>query len=440
MSSENIKTEKTKESDIKNARKFFQFIAASPTAFQACQTISGCLSSAGFEELSETSRWNLRKGGKYFIARNHSALLAFSIPENPSFTGHFHIIASHGDSPMLKIKYEPELGMEGAYVRLNVEKYGGLLMAPWFDRPLSIAGRVIICDGKETKEVLLDFGRDLVLIPSLAIHMDREVNNGHTYKMQKELLPVFALGKPQDSFLTLLQKELGEMGLAKAEILDYDLFVYNRMAGSVWGADNEFLSAPRLDDLMCVYGSLEGFLTAEKQESICVYAMLDNEEVGSLTRQGADSGFLHDTLRRIVAGLGGDEEDFYISLAKSFLLSADNAHALHPAFPDTADPVQRPLMNGGIVIKYHAGQKYCTDAVSGAFVRMLCKTADVPYQVYINHSNIAGGSTLGNISTSQAAIRAADIGLAQLAMHSCYETAGTADLGYLARLSKEFFR
>ena len=416
------------------AEKLLAFIRKSPTAFHAVDTMRKTLADQGFQELSEKDYWKLTPGGRYMVTRNNSALIAFSIPEDAP--RRFHIMASHSDSPTFKIKENPEITVEKAYVKLNVEKYGGMLMFPWFDRPLSVAGRVIVSEGGEIREKLIDIDRDLLMIPSLAIHMNREVNSGYSYNPQKDLLPLYGTAGTEETF----SKTLAEAaGVREEEILSHDLFLYSRTRGAVWGAEKEFISAGRLDDLQCAFASMEGLLSGEKKKSIAVHCVMDNEEVGSGTKQGAASTFLKDTLLRINSGLGRTYEEYLMSLADSFMISADNAHALHPNYTDMADPVNRPLLNKGIVIKYNANQKYCTDAVSAARFKELCNRAEVPYQTFVNRSDMAGGSTLGNISNTQVPVNTVDIGLPQLAMHSPYETAGVKDTLSLVKAAELFF-
>ncbi|MDO4305881.1 MAG: M18 family aminopeptidase [Eubacteriales bacterium] len=416
------------------AEKLLEFLKNSPSSFQAVDVMKRRFLTEGFTELKEQERWKLEKGGRYFVTRNRSALIAFSIPEQENRK--FHITASHSDSPSLKIKENPEMKVGDAYIKLNVEKYGGMLMAPWFDRPLSVAGHIVVKENGQIQEKLVNLDRDLLMIPSLAIHMNREINEGYQYNPQKDLLPLFGCAEEEGVFWEMIAKEAG---VRKEEILGHDLFLYNRVPGTIWGAGKEFLSAGRLDDLQCAFASMEGFLSGKRKNCIAVHCMLDNEEVGSSTKQGAASTFLRDTLLRINCGLGRDYEAYLMTLAGSFMISADNAHAVHPNYGEKADPVNRPVLNGGIVIKYNANQKYCTDAVSGAFFKELCSRAEVPYQTYVNRSDIPGGSTLGNISNTQVAVNTVDIGLPQLAMHSPYETAGVKDTWYLCRALEEFY-
>ena len=414
--------------------KLLTFLENSPTSFHAVENMAARLRGEGFEELKEADCWSIEAGGRYFVTRNMSSLIAFQVPCR-DFTG-FQIISSHSDSPTFKIKENPEMKVEGHYVKLNVEKYGGMLCAPWFDRPLSIAGRLVVrtADGLQTKLVNVD--RDLVMIPNLAIHMNRQVNDGYAYNAQSDMLPLYG---GEAAAGTLMKTIAQSAGVAEEDILGHDLYLYNRMKGSVWGAGEEFFSCGRIDDLQCAFGSLEGFLAGGNAHSVSVHAVLDNEEVGSTTKQGAASTFLLDTLKRLNTALGRTEEQYLTALASSFMVSADNAHGVHPNYADKADPTNRPYLNGGIVIKFNANQKYTTDAVSAAVFRSICEKACVPVQTFTNRSDMAGGSTLGNISNTHVALNTADIGLPELAMHSPYETGGVLDTEYLIRAAKEFF-
>ena len=414
--------------------KLLTFLENSPTSFHAVENMAARLRGEGFEELKEADCWSIEAGGRYFVTRNMSSLIAFQVPCR-DFTG-FQIISSHSDSPAFKIKENPEMKVEGRYVKLNVEKYGGMLCAPWFDRPLSIAGRLVVrtADGLQTKLVNVD--RDLVMIPNLAIHMNRQVNDGYAYNAQSDMLPLYG---GEAAAGTLMKTVAQSAGVAEEDILGHDLYLYNRMKGSVWGAGEEFFSCGRIDDLQCAFGSLEGFLAGGNPHSVSVHAVLDNEEVGSTTKQGAASTFLLDTLKRLNTALDRTEEQYLTALASSFMVSADNAHGVHPNYADKADPTNRPYLNGGIVIKFNANQKYTTDAVSAAVFRSICEKACVPVQTFTNRSDMAGGSTLGNISNTHVALNTADIGLPELAMHSPYETGGVLDTEYLIRAAKEFF-
>ena len=316
------------------------------------------------------------------------------------------------------------------------EKYGGMICAPWFDRPLSIAGRLVVSEGSRLVSKLVNVDRDLVMIPNLAIHMNRQVNDGYAYNAQKDMLPVFGSLEAKGTFMSLIAEAAG---VKEEDILGHDLFLYNRQPGTIWGADETFLSCGRLDDLQCAFSSVKAVIEGENSSSISVAAIFDNEEVGSGTKQGADSTFLKDVLERINDSLGRTREQYLMAVASSFMISADNAHAVHPNHADVADPTNRPAINEGIVIKYNANQKYTTDAVSAAVFKALCKKVQVPVQTFTNRSDIAGGSTLGNISNAHVSLNTVDIGLPQFAMHSPYETAGVKDTCYLIKAATEFF-
>ncbi len=410
-----------------------EFLLESPGCFHAVAAIQKRLDAAGFTQLSEKERWNLKPGKGYYVIRGGASVISFQIPKDKPTC--FHIIASHSDSPSFKLKPDPALWSDGL-LRLNVEGYGGMIRQSWFDRPLSIAGRVLVEERDKLRQKLVYFDRDLLMIPSLAIHLSRDAKpTGEPVKIQSELLPILGATDAGD-WTKLLEEAAG----AKAEhILGMDLFLTCRMAPTVWGAKKEFLSAPRLDDLACAYGSLAGFLDATPKGHIAMHCVFDNEEVGSRSMQGAESTFLAMTAQRICRALGMDEEGYCTAAARSFLLSADNAHAFHPNYAQKYDPVNRPRMNGGVVLKHHAAQKYTTDGVSEAVFKKFCRACGVPVQEYVNHSDVAGGSTLGNISNTQMSVRSVDIGLPQLAMHSAYETMGAADEGHLAKLAKAFY-
>lgn len=418
----------------KVTEELLAFIEKSPSCYHAVSNMKKVLADAGFSELLEGERWSLKEGGKYYVSRNGSSLIAFSIPCR-NFLG-FQIMASHSDSPSFKIKENGEMEQDGKYIKLNVEKYGGMLMAPWLDRPLSIAGKLMVKEEGKIVTRLVDVDRDLVLIPNLAIHMNREVNDGYKYNPQVDMLPLLGDETAKGSLMGIIADAAG---VQEEDILGTDLFLYNRMPGTFWGAHEEYFSSTKLDDLQCAFSSMQGFLQAKKSGSVAVHCVLDNEEVGSGTKQGAASTFLKDTLQRINEGMGRTTEEYHTALASSFMLSADNAHSVHPNQPGKADPTNRPYMNGGIVIKYNANQKYTTDAVSAAVFKEICNAAKVPFQTFTNRSDVAGGSTLGNIANTQTAMNTVDIGLAQLAMHSPYETGGVKDTWYLMQAAKKFF-
>ena len=417
----------------KTVKGLFEFIEESPSQFHVVENERQKFLKEGFIELSEAKEWSLELGKNYFVTRNGSSILAFRMPKAEYKS--FMIMASHSDSPSFRIKEMPEM-KEGHYVKLNTEKYGGMLMAPWFDRPLSIAGRAIVKtkNGIETKLVNLD--KDLCMLPSLAIHMNREANDGYKYNAQKDMLPLVSM----DENFNLKKLVAESLSVKEDEILGSDLFLYNREPGKVWGAKDEFISIRRLDDLQCSYSSMMGLLDAKNSESaVQIHVTFDNEEVGSGTKQGADSTFLYDALVRINEAMGGNNSTLLTAIANSFMVSADNAHALHPNYPEKSDPTNKVFMNEGVVIKFNANQKYMTDGLAFGIFTELCNKAKVPYQTFVNRSDVAGGSTLGNISNAHVSINGVDIGLAQLAMHSCYETAGVKDTEYLLKIATFFY-
>ncbi|HAJ73978.1 MAG TPA: M18 family aminopeptidase [Lachnospiraceae bacterium] len=422
------------------AERMLRFIDNNPTAFHVVESMRSEFLEKGYEELMESRRWSLKPGGKYFVCRNGSSMIAFHTGKQGG-SCHFHITAAHTDSPAFKIKERAELSAGKKYVRLNTEGYGGMICSSWMDRPLSIAGRVLVKqnDGTISSE-LLDFQRDMVLIPNVAIHMNRKINEGFAYNKQVDMMPLFSCPEKEDGKAQLIPLIADELNTDEDNILGSDLYVYNNEHPSIWGRSKEFISAPRLDDQECVFAAMTALLETEPASGVInVMACFDNEEVGSGTKQGADSTFLYDVLRRAGNALGMDEEDYYTALAGSFMLSADNAHAVHPNHPEHTDTENCVYMNEGVVIKSHAGQKYTSDGLSIALVKELAKRADVPVQYFVNRSDKAGGSTLGNISVGHVSLNAADIGLAQLAMHSAYETAGAEDVLHLVRLMKEFY-
>ncbi len=422
--------------DMKTISELASFIKSAPTAFHAVEKISDILREDGFEELKEQKKWSLEPGKGYYITRNHSSIIAFKAGGDLSDYS-FQVTASHSDSPGFKLKENAELEIKKKYTVLNTEGYGGMICSTWFDRPLSVAGRVILRTDAGLETRLVDLDRDLLMIPSLAIHMDRTVNDGRKYNKQVDMLPLFSGEEKAPGAVKALVAE--ELNVTAEEIYGMDLFLYNRMAPAVWGSDNEFFSCPQLDDLECAYASLKGFLTGSNEKNVNVFACFDNEEVGSGTKQGAASTFLFDVLWRINRALKKDEEDFYRAVAGSFMLSCDNAHAVHPNYKEKTDISNCVYMNEGIVVKSHVGQKYTSDALSIAVMKAICEKAGVPLQFFANRSDEAGGSTLGNIAMSQVSMNAVDIGLPQLAMHSAYETCGVKDALYLIRAVECFY-
>ncbi|MBQ0066522.1 MAG: M18 family aminopeptidase [Firmicutes bacterium] len=421
---------------VQTSKDLTSFIMKSPSMFHAIHTISEELDAAGFTYLKEGSAWQIEKGGKYYTTRNGSSIIAFKIGNELS-DYHFQMTAAHSDSPTYKVKTIPELTGPKEYLRLNVEAYGGMIDNTWFDRPLSIAGRVLVREGNKIESRLLYIDKDILIIPNMCIHFNRSVNDGVAYNRQVDLCPLFSAGELQKGDFDKMVA--AELGVEVEQILGKDLFLVNRQAPSVWGYKDEFVSCGKLDDLQCAYVSLKGFLAATNDKAVNVYCCFDNEEVGSNTKQGAMSTFLYDTLQRININLGKGAEDYYQAVAKSFLVSCDNAHALHPNHPEKNDAVNAPLMNKGIVLKESANQKYTTDAFSRALFTAVCNDAGVPVQTFANRSDVLGGSTLGNLSNTQVSVHAVDFGLAQLAMHSSYETAGVMDTVYAIQSLTAFF-
>ena len=412
-----------------------EFLQESVTPFLAAATAESWLRAAGYTRLEEADYWNLEPGKGYYVTRNGSSVVAWRVPEHA--IGGWRIVASHSDSPSWKVKND-RVENDGCR-RLSVEGYGGMIMPTWLDRPLTVGGRVIVKteDGIESRLVCID--RDLLVIPSLAIHFQRDVNKGHTYNPQIDMQPLWG---PADS-RTLTDLVAEELGVDPADILDTDLQLVTRQTPTQIGPDGEFFMAPRIDDLECAATTLLGFLDAAAEtDSACapVWAMLDNEEVGSSSRMGAESSYLRDVLDRIIEAVPHSGQAMPRALANSFMLSADNAHATHPNFPQKSDPCAPVRLGGGVVLKYNASQKYTTNAVSGAVFRAVCQKAGVPVQVFTNRADEAGGSTLGNLQSHTLPIPMADIGLAQLAMHSAVETASVADAEAMTKAVAAFYR
>ena len=411
-------------------KRLLDYVAAGVTPYQAVAHTAELLRARGYQPLQESADWTLEEGGNYYVTRNGSSLIAFRLPRR-DFCG-FMMAAAHCDSPSFKVKENEELA-SSAYVQLAVEKYGGMLCSTWMDRPLSVAGRVMVRTGKGMESRLVDFKEPVAVIPNVAIHMNRAANDGMTYNAAVDMLPLFGGEDAKGTFRTRVAQLAGA---EVSDILATDLFLYNPQAGIQWGG---FVSAPRLDDLQCAFAALEGFLNAGPSDSLPVYCLFDNEEVGSQTKQGAASTFLKDVLRRVTSACGMTSSDYRRAVANSFLVSCDNAHASHPNHPEYSDKNHTVHLNKGVVIKYNANQKYTSDAVSAALFRSVCEGVDVPVQSYANRADMAGGSTLGNIANTQVSLNTVDVGLPQLAMHSAYETAGAADTEYLVRALTAFF-
>ena len=451
------------------ARGLALFIKRSPSMFHSVSAAREELDGAGFTYLPEGCAWGgaIVPGGSYYTVRNGSSLIAWRVARDPGAAGegyHFQLAAAHADSPTFKVKAAPELDGPGESLRLDVEAYGGMIDYTWFDRPLGLAGRVLVREGGRVTSRLLSITRPVALIPSLAIHMDREVNKAFGPNRAVDLCPLFSAGGlARGAFDGLIAAELG---VPAADVLARDVFLVNLQEPVLWGAAGaavpapgeaagdgvgavtdraaaeacpEFISAPKLDDLMCAYTALTAFTAAAPRAGVNVYCLFDNEEVGSNTKQGAMSTLLADVLARVNAALGHDEEDLRRAVSASMLVSCDNAHAVHPNHPEVADVANRPVLNGGIVIKEAANQLYCTDAFSRAVFAAVCDRASVPHQTFANRSDMAGGSTLGNLSNIQVSMHAVDVGCPQLAMHSSFETAGARDVAHAVDALEVFF-
>lgn len=402
------------------------FLDNSPSMYHAVDQVKTTLEEAGYTRLAEGEDWSILPGGKYYVGRGGSALVAFRIPQgDPSG---FMISASHTDRPSFKLKENGELA--GKYTRLATEKYGGAIIPTWLDRPLSVAGRVLVDTGDRVESRLVNIDRDLLLIPNVAIHMNRTVNDGYKWNPAVDTLPLAGSEDAAGKLWALLEETAG------GKLLGHDLYLYIRQKASVWGVDEEYISAAALDDLACVWGCTEGFLSSTPGKAIPVLSLFDSEEVGSASVQGAASTFLEDVLHRICSSLKLSLEQL---LSRSFMLSADNAHALHPNHPEYSDASNAPVMGKGVVLKFNANQAYTTDGVSAAIFRKVCQKAQVPVQTYYNRADLPGGSTLGRISLGHVSVLSADIGVAQLAMHSCFETAGVSDVLAFLKALETFY-
>lgn len=402
------------------------FLDTAHSVYHAIAALTGELERQGYTKLQEQEDWGLVSGGKYYLTRGDSALIAFRIPK--AAPKGFLFSASHSDRPTFKLKENGEL--TGRYTRLSTEKYGGMLIAPWLDRPLSVAGRVLVETETGVESRLVDIDKDLLLIPNVAIHMNRKANEGYSWNPAVDTLPLVGGEDAKGKLEALLEETAG------GKILGHDLYLYVRQNATVWGVDNAYISAAALDDLMCAWCCTQGFLDAQESTHIPVLCVFDSEEVGSSSVQGAASTLLQTTVSAICGALQTDERKL---LSNSFMLSADNAHAVHPNHPEYADANNAPVVNGGVVLKFNANLRYTTDGFSAAVLRKVCQKADVPVQTYYNRADLPGGSTLGCISLSQVSVPTADIGLAQLAMHSCYETAGVKDAQYLQKAMQAYY-
>lgn len=431
------------ESQIKLAQEVIDFIYNSPSQFHVVDNIKTILEKNGFQELDIRERWALKKGKSYFVTKNNSALAAFRVGKGSLEKDGFRIIGAHTDSPTFRIKPNPEMVAEGSYLKLNTEVYGGPILNTWMDRPLSIAGRISIKSENpfQPSTRLVNIKKSVLVIPNLAIHMNRKINEGYELNRQKDTLPLLAmmdkeLGK--DNYLLKLVAE--SAGVHLEDIMDFDLFLYEYDKGTIAGANNEFMSCGRLDDLSMVHAGITALVNTKAVNSTNVMVCFDNEEVGSETKQGAGSPMLRTILERIALSLKCDREDFFRALYSSFIISADNAHAVHPNVPEKSDPVNRPLINKGPAIKVSASQSYTSDSDSCAVYEQICKSAGVPVQIFVNRSDERGGSTIGLISSSHLDMRSVDIGNPILSMHSVRELGGVMDQYYVQKSFEEFYK
>ena len=425
------------------AKELIDFIYNSPTAFHAVISTQKMLDDNGFVECKEEDRWKLQKGGKYYMIKNHSALSAFVVGTGEVCEEGFKIIGAHTDSPTFRIKPAAEMTAENHYIKLNTETYGGPILNTWMDRPLSVAGRVAIKSDDIFNPVtkLVNIKKPILIIPNLAIHMNKNMNSGVELNKQKDMLPLMALiNERLEKGNYLLDTIAREINVKTSDIIDFDLFLYEFEKGTIMGLNDEFISSARLDDLAMVHAGATALTRTAASMSTNVMVCFDNEEVGSSTKQGADSQLLSSILERIVMSEGGDREDFFRSISKSFMISADLAHAVHPNVGDKHDPQNRPLINKGPVIKINVNMHYTTDSHSSAAYTQICNRVDVPVQMFVNRSDEPGGSTIGPISSSHLHMRSVDIGTPILAMHSVRELGGVLDHTYVTRSFEEFYR
>ena len=427
--------------------RLLSFLDASPVNFLAVKNIAGMLEAGGFRRLDPCQPLGAVKAGdRFFVTKNDSSIYAFRIGRKPLAEAGFHMICAHSDSPTFRIKPNAEMLCEGGLVKLNTEVYGGPIMSTWFDRPLTLAGRVIVRsqDVMRPDTMLLHIKRPLLQISNLAIHFNRQVNDGVKLSRQKDVLPLLGQITSQlevgNLLLNVILEELNKQRpVSREDILDFDLYLADTAPACTFGVHNEFISSGRLDDLSMCFAGLEAILAAADSDTTQVLGIFDNEETGSQTKQGAGSPFLSYMLRRIALAQSGTEEAYYQAVERAFMISADNAHAWHPNYPEKYDPTNHPMLGGGPVIKFNAAQKYASDAASAAVFAGICAKAGVPCQRFVNHSDVAGGSTLGNILASSIPLRGVDMGNAILAMHSCRETGSVRDHEYCVKVFTEYY-
>ena len=429
-------------------KRLLSFLDASPVNFLAVKNLTEELQQHGYRRIDTTEALGTVKAGdKFFVTKNDSSIYAFQIGRKPLAETGFHMICAHCDSPTFRIKPHAEIDCEGGIVKLNTEVYGGPIMSTWFDRPLTLAGRVIVKskDVMTPTTLLLHVKRPLLQISNLAIHFNRQVNDGVKLSRQKDVLPILGIINDElekgNLLMNIILEELNkQQTVAREDILDFDLYLTDATPACTFGAHNELISSGRLDDLSMCFAGLEALLASQPTDTTQVLAIFDNEETGSQTKQGAGSPFLSYMLKRIALAQGGTEEAYYQAVERAFMISADNAHAWHPNYSEKYDPTNHPMLGGGPVIKFNAAQKYASDAYSASVFAGLCKKAGVPCQRFVNHSDVAGGSTLGNILASSIPLRGVDMGNAILAMHSCRETGSTADHEFCVKVFTQFYQ
>lgn len=429
-------------------KRLLSFLDASPVNFLAVKNLTDELQQHGYRRIDTTeSLGTVKAGDKFFVTKNDSSIYAFQIGRKPLAETGFHMICAHCDSPTFRIKPHAEIDCEGGIVKLNTEVYGGPIMSTWFDRPLTLAGRVIVKskDVMTPTTLLLHVKRPLLQISNLAIHFNRQVNDGVKLSRQKDVLPILGIINDElekgNLLMNIILEELNkQQTVAREDILDFDLYLADATPACTFGAHNELISSGRLDDLSMCFAGLEALLASQPTDTTQVLAIFDNEETGSQTKQGAGSPFLSYMLKRIALAQGGTEEAYYQAVERAFMISADNAHAWHPNYSEKYDPTNHPMLGGGPVIKFNAAQKYASDAYSASVFAGLCKKAGVPCQRFVNHSDVAGGSTLGNILASSIPLRGVDMGNAILAMHSCRETGSTADHEFCVKVFTQFYQ
>lgn len=431
-------------------KRLLSFLDASPVNFLAVKNIADTLAANGFRRIDPAlPLGEVKSGDRFFVTKSDSSIYAFRIGNKPIADAGFHMICAHCDSPTFRIKPNAEMLTEGGIVKLNTEVYGGPIMSTWFDRPLTLAGRVIVRgeDVMQPETLLLHIKRPLLQISNLAIHFNRQVNDGVALSKQKDVLPLLGQITSQletgnllmNVILEELNSTIADCQFCAKDVLDFDLYLADATPACTFGVHNEFISSGRLDDLSMCYAGLEALIASDTTDTTQVLALFDNEETGSQTKQGAGSPFLAYILKRIAMSQSHTEEAYYQAVERAFMISADNAHAWHPNYPEKYDPTNHPMLGGGPVIKFNAAQKYASDAVSAAVFAGLCEKAGVPCQRFVNHSDVAGGSTLGNILASSIPLRGVDMGNAILAMHSCRETGSVVDHEYCVKVFTEFF-